>query len=69
MDYSEILFKKLCLKNYARIDFFLTNDGKIYFNEVNSLPGFYKRSLFTQLWNNISYLDLILIIIQNAMNN
>lgn len=69
MDYSEILFKKLCLKNYARIDFFLTNDGKLYFNEVNSLPGFYKKSLFTQLWNNISYLDLILIIIQNAMIN
>lgn len=60
------LFKKLCLKNYARIDFFLTYDNKLYFNEVNSLPGFYNKSLFCQLWTDYQYIDIILLIINNA---
>ena len=60
------LFQTLCLKNYARIDFFLTIDNKLYFNEVNSLPGFYKKSLFSQLWTDYQYIDIILLIINNS---
>ena len=65
IEFSEILFSKLSLNNYARIDFFLEND-KLYFNEVNTLPGFYKNSLFVNLWNKINYLDLILLIINTS---
>jgi D-alanine-D-alanine ligase len=66
---AQTLFKKLSLKNYARIDFFLTNNNQLYFNEVNSLPGFYKKSLFSLLWGDNNYIDVILAIINNSINS
>lgn len=36
---------------FARIDFFLDkNDGKLYLNEINTLPGFTPISMFPQLF-------------------
>ena len=55
-----LLFKKLNLKSYARIDFFLDKDNNLYFNEINNLPGFSKKSLFYSVWKNkYSYLELV----------
>jgi len=34
----------------ARVDFFLTTDGRILFNEINTLPGFTKISMYAKLW-------------------
>lgn len=31
---------------FARVDLFLTPDGKIYFNEINTIPGFTSHSRF-----------------------
>ena len=31
---------------FARVDLFLTPEGKIYFNEVNTIPGFTSHSRF-----------------------
>jgi D-alanine-D-alanine ligase len=33
----------------ARADFFVSGD-KVYFNEVNTVPGFTKISMFAKLW-------------------
>lgn len=39
-------FHGLKLKHLARIDFFLTSDGQIYLNEINTFPGMTPISLF-----------------------
>lgn len=64
---AEKVFKILELKNLARIDFFY-HDNKIYLNEINTLPGFTEISMYPQLImnENITYKDLISILIENA---
>lgn len=44
-DYSERLVRALGIRQLSRIDFFLS-DGIIYFNEINTMPGFTETSLF-----------------------
>lgn len=58
---AERAFKVLDCSGLARVDFFLTKDCKIYINEINTMPGFTKFSMFPSLWNNmgISYGKLI----------
>lgn len=46
--YSELLANELRLRHLARIDYFLT-DGEIYFNEVNTFPGFTSESLYPKM--------------------
>ncbi len=49
-------------EGFARIDFFLEKDtGKILLNEINTIPGFTKRSMFPLLMGavGISYPDVI----------
>ena len=61
-EYSAKIFKKLSLKDLSRIDFLYDyENNKIYFNEVNTLPGFTDISMYPQLFNNlgISTKDLI----------
>ena len=43
------LCKFLGLRSLARIDFFLTKEGKILFNEINTMPGFTGSSLYPRL--------------------
>ncbi len=45
----------------ARVDFFLTDDGQVLVNEVNTMPGFTPSSMFPRMWaaTGISYPELI----------
>lgn len=43
-------FQILCCFGMARVDFFLTKDNQIFINEVNTLPGFTKASMYPKLW-------------------
>ena len=40
------IYRALCCSGFARIDFFLTPDNDIVFNEVNTIPGFTSHSRF-----------------------
>ena len=40
------IYKALGCSGFARVDMFLTPQGKIYFNEVNTIPGFTQHSRF-----------------------
>ncbi|QIB68132.1 D-alanine--D-alanine ligase [Aminipila butyrica] len=47
---------------FARVDFFLEKKtNKIYINEINTIPGFTKFSMFSRLWEEagVSYSQLI----------
>lgn len=61
-------FKILCCEGMARVDFFLTKD-KIIVNEVNTIPGFTKISMYPKLWevSGIPYPELVDKLIQLAI--
>lgn len=54
-------FKTLCCEGMARADFFLRADGKLFLNEINTIPGFTKISMYPKLWeaSGISYRELV----------
>ncbi|MBC7714969.1 MAG: D-alanine--D-alanine ligase [Rhizobacter sp.] len=54
-------FKALKLRHQSRIDFFYTDDGKIYLNEINTFPGATPISMFPKMMENNghSYLKFI----------
>ena len=62
-------FEALQCEGLARVDFFLTKEGSIYVNEVNTLPGFTKISMYPKLWevSGVSYPDLINRLIELAI--
>jgi len=53
----------------ARVDVFLTADGRIVINEVNTLPGFTRISMYPKLWgaSGVGYTALITRLIELAM--
>ena len=55
------VFKTLNCEGLGRVDFFLTKKGKVYINEINTIPGFTSISMYPQLWGatGVSYGDLI----------
>ena len=43
-------FNALDTYGLARVDFFLGDDGAIYLNEINTMPGFTRISMYPKLW-------------------
>ncbi len=54
-------YRALDCAGMGRMDFFLTEDGDIYLDEINTLPGFTPGSMYPRLWQQagLSYSDLI----------
>jgi len=53
--------KILCCEGMARVDFFLTQDNRVIINEINTIPGFTKISMYPKLWeiSGLCYSKLI----------
>ena len=63
-------FRALELSGMARVDFFLEKEGgKIFLNEVNTIPGFTSISMYPKLWeaSGIPFRDLIDKLIELAL--
>ena len=63
-------FKAIDGKGLSRVDFFIEkNTGKVYINEINTLPGFTQISMYPKLFENegISYKELLDKLIELAM--
>jgi D-alanine-D-alanine ligase len=62
-------FKALCCEGMARVDFFLKPDNEIIVNEINTIPGFTKISMYPKLWeaSGKSYTELITDLIELAI--
>jgi len=43
-------FRTLGCRGLARVDFFLGRDGRLYVNELNTMPGFTRISMYPKLW-------------------
>lgn len=54
-------FRVLACEDFARVDLFLSKDGKVYVNEINTIPGFTNSSMFPVMWKErgISFTNLI----------
>ncbi len=64
-------YKAIDCAGMARVDFMVTEDGnEIYMNELNSLPGFTKISMYTKLWeaSGLSFTKLIDRLIELAID-
>lgn len=64
-----LIFEILGCKDYARVDFLYDEKNDIlYFNEINTIPGFTKISMFTKLfdYDGINYKNLISKLIDNC---
>jgi D-alanine-D-alanine ligase len=64
-------FRACDLSGLARVDFLMEPEGRqrIFLNEVNTMPGFTKISMYPKLWqaSGISYPDLITRLIEMAL--
>lgn len=69
-DYSVRAFKALDGAGLSRVDFFVHKEtGKVYINEINTLPGFTSISMYPKLWeaSGVPYGELIERLIHFAM--
>ncbi len=60
-DYAASAFRAIGGCGLSRCDFFLTEYGQVYLNELNTMPGFTQWSMYPLLWENmgLAYPDLI----------
>ena len=54
-DYAVKIYMALGCRGLSRVDFFLTADGRIYFNEINTLPGFTSISMYPSLMQDYGF--------------
>ena len=47
------IYKILKCKDFARVDMFLTPKGEIYFNEINTIPGFTSHSRYPSMMKQV----------------
>ena len=69
-DYAVRAYKAIDCAGMARVDFFVEKDtNKIYLNELNTIPGFTKISMYPKLWeaSGLPYQKLVDRLIELAM--
>lgn len=72
IDAAKEIFTTLKCKGMARVDFFYNDDlDGIYFNEINTIPGFTTISMYPKLWqaSGIPYKELLDELIAIALNH
>jgi len=63
------VFLILCCEGISRVDFFLKANGELIVNEINTMPGFSKISMYPKMWeaSGFSYTELITRLIELAI--
>jgi D-alanine-D-alanine ligase len=66
---SLVAFEALGCEGLARCDFFVTPDGRVLINEVNTMPGFTPISMFPRVWaeRGIPYPELVDRLVADAL--
>jgi D-alanine-D-alanine ligase len=56
-----VAFRAIDCSGMARVDLFLTAEGRLLLNEINTIPGFTSISMYPRLWeaSGVSYPDLV----------
>ncbi|MGH3458365.1 D-alanine--D-alanine ligase family protein [Aeromicrobium sp.] len=68
--YAVQAFEALGCEGLARVDFFLSGDGELVVNEINTMPGFTPYSMFPLLWeaSDLTYAQLVDRLLQLALD-
>lgn len=63
------VFEALGCSGLARVDFFVTDDGRAVVNEVNTMPGFTPTSGFPKMWeaSGLGYRELVAHLLGQSM--
>jgi len=63
-------FEAVGCEGLARVDVFVTPDGDVVVNEINTMPGFTPFSMYPRMWQatGLSYADLIDELLQLALH-
>ena len=58
---AAVLYRALGCSGFARVDMFLTPEGELYFNEINTIPGFTTHSRYPGMMKaaGISFAELV----------
>lgn len=61
LSHATTVYREFGCSGLCRADFFLTARGEVYFNEINTMPGFTEYSMYPTLWaaSGLSLLALI----------
>lgn len=61
-------YRALSCEGMTRVDMFVQEDGAVYVNELNTLPGFTSISMYPKLWEHagVSYAELIELLLELA---
>ena len=62
-------FDVMGCEGLARVDVFLTRDGEVVVNEINTMPGFTPRSMYPRMWaaSGVDYPELVDRLLQLAL--
>jgi D-alanine-D-alanine ligase len=54
-------YQALHCEDFSRVDLFLSKEGEVFINEINTIPGFTNSSMFPMMWKErgISFKELI----------
>lgn len=68
--YALKIYRALCCKGLSRVDFFV-RDGEVYFNEINTLPGFTSISMYPSLMQDhgFTYAEVVEELLKYAKEN
>ena len=67
---AKAIFNALNCRDFARVDFFLTEKSEIVFNEINTIPGFKDSSIYSLMMidKGYSYKEVVNGLIEMAQN-
>jgi D-alanine-D-alanine ligase len=62
-------FRALDCQGLARVDFFVSEDGRVVINELNTMPGFTPISMYPRMWavTGIDYPALLSTLVETAL--
>ena len=68
---AETIYRALGCTGFARVDLFVTQEGHIVFNEVNTIPGFTEHSRFPGMMKaaGISFDEMVSMIVEEAVKS
>ena len=67
---AKTVYRALDCHGFARVDLFCTPDGRVVFNEVNTIPGFTAHSRFPSMFQaaGLSFSQMIAEIIRQGVS-
>ena len=68
--YAKTLYEGIGLSGMSRLDFFVADDGEVYINEINTLPGFTDISMYPKMMEHMGYSqsDLVYYLVSLAID-